>query len=301
MTVTTGGTAVSSMTGFARASGAAATGQWAWELRSVNGRGLEQRLRLPPGFDDVEVEARGRIAKAFARGNIGGTLTVETVSAGGFRLNEAALAAVIDAAERVRARVPSAMVSADGLLGLRGVLEPIDAARSEDDDRALRRDVLVGLDRALVALAAARRAEGRAVAAVVEAQVARLEELTTAAAATDGRRPEAIRARLTEQLRRILDATPAFDPERLHQEAALIASRADVQEEIDRLLAHVGQARALLSEGGPVGRRLDFLAQEFGREANTLCSKSNDPELTRIGLELKATIEQFREQVQNLE
>ena len=292
---------VSSMTGFARSSGASATGQWVWELRSVNGRGLEQRLRLPPGFDDVEVEARGRIAKAFARGNIGGTLTVETVSAGGFRLNEAALAAVIDAAERVRARVPSATVSADGLLALRGVLEPIDATRSEDNDRALRRDVLAGLDEAVAALVGARQAEGRAVAAVVGAQLARLEDLATAASATDGRRPDAIRARLTEQLRRILDAAPALDPERLHQEAALIASRADVQEEIDRLLAHVGQARALVAEAGPVGRRLDFLAQEFGREANTLCSKSNDPELTRIGLELKATIEQFREQVQNLE
>ncbi|MFM9857448.1 YicC/YloC family endoribonuclease [Pseudoxanthobacter sp. M-2] len=299
--MTGSGKTVSSMTGFARASGASATGQWVWELRSVNGRGLELRLRLPPGFDDVEGEARGRIAKAFARGNIGGTLTVETVSAGGFRLNEAALAAVIDAAERVRARVPSATVSADGLLALRGVLEPIDATRSEDDDRALRRDVLAGLDEAVAALVGARQAEGRAVAAVVGAQLARLEDLATAAAATEGRRPDAIRARLTEQLRRILDAAPALDPERLHQEAALIASRADVQEEIDRLLAHVGQAHALLAEAGPVGRRLDFLAQEFGREANTLCSKSNDPELTRIGLELKATIEQFREQVQNLE
>lgn len=292
---------VSSMTGFARTSGALASGQWVWELRSVNGRGLEQRLRLPPGFDDVEVEARGRIAKAFARGNIGATLTVETVSAASFRLNEVALAAVIDAAERVRARVPSASISADGLLGLRGVLEPVDAARSEDDERALRRDVLAGLDQAIGALAAARRAEGRAVAAVVGSQLARIADHATAAAATDGRRPEAIRARLAEQLRRILDATPALDAERLHQEAALIAARADVQEEIDRLLAHVSQAHAILSEGGPVGRRLDFLAQEFGREANTLCSKSNDPELTRLGLELKATIEQFREQVQNLE
>jgi len=292
---------VSSMTGFARASGASASGQWAWELRSVNGRGLEQRLRLPPGFDDVEVEARGRVAKAFARGNIGGTLTVETVSAGGFRLNDAALAAVIDAAERVRERLPSATISADGLLALRGVLEPIDATRSEADDRALRQAVLAGLDQALAALVAARQAEGKAVAAVIGAQLARLSELTAAAAATEGRRPEAIRARLAEQLRRILDATPPLDPERLHQEAALIASRADVQEEIDRLVAHVGQAHALLAEGGPVGRRLDFLAQEFGREANTLCSKSNDPELTRLGLELKATIEQFREQVQNLE
>lgn len=292
---------VSSMTGFARASGASANGQWAWELRSVNGRGLEQRLRLPPGFDDVEVEARGRVAKAFARGNIGGTLTVETVSAGGFRLNDAALAAVIDAAERVRERLPSATVSADGLLALRGVLEPIDATRSEADDRALRQAVLAGLDEALAALVSARKAEGKAVAAVIGAQLARLSELTAAAAATEGRRPEAIRARLAEQLRRILDATPPLDPERLHQEAALIASRADVQEEIDRLAAHVGQAHALLAEGGPVGRRLDFLAQEFGREANTLCSKSNDPELTRLGLELKATIEQFREQVQNLE
>jgi uncharacterized protein (TIGR00255 family) len=292
---------ISSMTGFARASGASAGGQWVWELRSVNGRGLEQRLRLPPGFDDVEVEARGRIAKAFTRGNVGGTLTVETVASGTFRLNEVALEAVITAAERVRARVPGATVSADGLLGLRGVLEPIDAARNEDDERALRQAVLTGLDQALAALVAARRAEGQSVAAVIAGQLTRISELTMAAAASDGRRPEAVRARLEDQLRRILEANAAFDPERLHQEAALIASRADVQEEIDRLAAHVAQARAILAEGGPVGRRLDFLAQEFGREANTLCSKSNDAELTRLGLELKATIEQFREQIQNLE
>jgi uncharacterized protein (TIGR00255 family) len=299
--MTASGKTVSSMTGFARTSGATATGQWVWELRSVNGRGLEQRLRLPPGFDDVEVEARGRIGKAFARGNIGGTLSVETATGGSFRLNQAALDAVIAAAERVQARLPAATVSADGLLGLRGVLEPVDAARNEDDERALRRAVLDGLDDALAALAAARRAEGTSVAAVVAGQLTRIAELTAAAAATDGRRPEAVRARLEEQLRRILEASSAFDPERLHQEAALIASRADVQEEIDRLAAHVAQARAILAEGGPVGRRLDFLAQEFGREANTLCSKSNDAELTRLGLELKATIEQFREQIQNLE
>ncbi len=292
---------ISSMTGFARSSGASAGGQWVWELRSVNGRGLEQRLRLPPGFDDVEVEARGRIAKAFTRGNIGATLTVETAAAGTFRLNEAALEAVIAAAERVRVRLPGATVSADGLLGLRGVLEPIDAVRNEDDERALRQAVLTGLDQALASLVAARRAEGESVATVVIGQLDRIAGLTAAAAATDGRRPEAVRARLEDQLRRILEANAAFDPERLHQEAALIASRADVQEEIDRLAAHVAQAHAILAEGGPVGRRLDFLAQEFGREANTLCSKSNDAELTRLGLELKATIEQFREQIQNLE
>lgn len=292
---------VSSMTGFARVSGTTATTQWAWELRSVNGRGLDQRLRLPPGFDDIESEVRGRIAKAFARGNIGAGLTVETVAAGGFRLNEAALSAVIAAVERVREKLPDATVSADGLLGLRGVLEPIDVARSPEDDQTLRREVLAGLEQAVAALGEARRGEGRAIVAVVEGQLSRIEDLTRAASATDGRQPEAVRARLAEQLGRILGASPPLDPERLHQEAALIASRADVQEEIDRLVAHVGQARALLADGGPVGRRLDFLAQEFGREANTLCSKSNDAELTRLGLELKATIEQFREQVQNLE
>jgi uncharacterized protein (TIGR00255 family) len=292
---------ISSMTGFARQSGGSPVTQWAWELRSVNGRGLDQRLRLPPGFDDIEAEVRGRVAKAFARGSIGATLSVETVSASGFRLNEAALAAAIDAAERVRSRLPSATISADGLLGLRGVLEAVDATRSEDDERAIRRDVLDGLDAALAALATARRGEGRAVADVCLRQLDRISELTDAAALTEGRRPEAVRARLGEQLRRLFEATSNLDPERLHQEAALIATRADVQEEIDRLAAHVGQARELIGAGGPVGRRLDFLAQEFGREANTLCSKSNDPELTRLGLELKATIEQFREQVQNLE
>lgn len=292
---------ISSMTGFARRSGGSPTSQWAWELRSVNGRGLDQRLRLPPGFDDIEAEVRGRVAKSFARGSIGATLTVETVSASGFRLNEAALAAAIDAAERVLVRLPSAIVSADGLLGLRGVLEAVDATRSEDDERAIRRHVLDGLDAALAALATARLGEGRAVADVCLRQLDRIAELTDAAALTAGRRPEAVQARLGEQLRRLFEATSSLDPERLHQEAALIATRADVQEEIDRLAAHVGQARELFGAGGPVGRRLDFLAQEFGREANTLCSKSNDPELTRLGLELKATIEQFREQVQNLE
>lgn len=292
---------ISSMTGFARRSGGSPAARWAWELRSVNGRGLDQRLRLPPGFDDIEAEVRGRVAKAFARGNIGATLTVETIATSGFRLNEAALAAAIDAAERVRARLPSATVSADGLLALRGVLEAVDTPRSEAEERDVRSDVLAGLDEALAALAVARLGEGRAIAEVTLGQLDRISALTKAAETTEGRRPEAVRARLAEQLRRLFDTTSNLDPERLHQEAALIASRADVQEELDRLSAHVGQARDLIGSGGPVGRRLDFLAQEFGREANTLCSKSNDPELTRIGLELKATIEQFREQVQNLE
>jgi len=292
---------ISSMTGFARRAGVSSTTQWAWELRSVNGRGLDQRLRLPPGFDDIEAEVRARIARTFTRGSVGVTLAVETVSGGGFRVNDSALAAAIEAAETVRARLPSATISADGLLALRGVLEAVDTARSEDDDRVVRAGILAGLDEALTGLAAARRGEGQAIVEVVVRQLDHIAGLSEAAAQTDGRRPEAVQARLAEQVRRLLDATVSLDADRLHQEAALIASRADVQEEIDRLTAHVAQARQLLASGGPVGRRLDFLAQEFGREANTLCSKSNDTELTRLGLELKATIEQFREQIQNLE
>jgi uncharacterized protein (TIGR00255 family) len=294
---------LSSMTGFARRDGVEATPRWTWELRSVNGRGLDVRLRLPPGFEAVDVPARASIGRALIRGSVTANLTVEMPSAGGagVRLNERALASVLEAAEQVRLRIGGAPPSVEGLLALRGVLEPAEAEADPDAHARLESAVLAGLEAALVELVAARRGEGAAVAGIVAGQLDAIEALARRAAAAEGRRPEAIRARLAEQVRRLVDASPALDAERLHQEAVLIATRADVQEEIDRLTAHVGQGRALIAEGGAVGRRLDFLAQEFGREANTLCSKANDAELTRIGLELKAVIDQLREQVQNLE
>lgn len=293
---------LSSMTGFARRDGVVGAARWAWEVRSVNGRGLDVRLRLPPGWDALDPPSRAAIAKALGRGSVTANLQLETdVGPGGIRLNEAALAAAIAAAAEIHRRVGGPPATADAIIGVRGVLEPADQAMDDAARETLSRAVIGGLEAALRALVEARRDEGRAIAAVVAAQIDTIAALVTRAEASDGRKPEAIRARLAEQIRRLLDVNAAFDAERLHQEAVLIATRVDVQEELDRLKAHVEQARVLIAGDGAVGRRLDFLAQEFGREANTLCSKANDSELSRIGLEMKATVDQLREQVQNLE
>lgn len=294
---------LASMTGFARRDGAVGATRWTWEVRSVNGRGLDVRLRLPPGWDALDPPARAVISRALARGNVTANLQLETDAAAGavVRLNEAALAAAIAAAEEVHRRVGGVPASVGELLAVRGVLEVADLSHDAAAREALAAALTAGLEATLVDLIAARRGEGAAVGAVIGSQISTIAALVARAEASEGRRPEAIRARLAEQVRRLLDTGAAFDAERLHQEAVLIATRVDVQEEIDRLKAHVEQARALLAGDGPVGRRLDFLAQEFGREANTLCSKSNDTELSRIGLDLKATVDQLREQVQNLE
>ena len=294
---------LASMTGFARRDGTEGAVRWTWEVRSVNGRGLDVRLRLPPGFDAVDPPVRAAIGRLLTRGNVTANLAIETdaAAAGGLRLNERALESALAAAEIVRARTGGPPPSVDAILGLRGVLEPAEAVPDEAARRRVEIAVLAGFDQALAALVAARREEGAAIGAVVGGQIDQIEALAAQAAASDSRRPETIRARLAEQVRRLLDAAPSLDPERLHQEAVMIATRADVQEEIDRLVAHVAQGRELLAKGGAVGRRLDFLAQEYAREANTLCSKAGDPALTRTGLELKAVIDQLREQVQNLE
>jgi len=294
---------LASMTGFARRDGAVGATRWTWEVRTVNGRGLDVRLRLPPGWDALDPPSRAAIAKALTRGSVTANLLLETEAGGGagVRLNETALGAALAAAAEIHRRTGGAPASVDAILAVRGVLEVTDERMDEAAREALAAAILAGLDAALADLVAARRGEGAAVGAVVAAQVAAIAALAARAEASEGRRPEAIRARLAEQVRRLLETGAAFDAERLHQEAVLVATRVDVQEEIDRLKAHVDQARALLAGGGPAGRRLDFLAQEFGREANTLCSKSNDTELSRIGLDLKAVVDQLREQVQNLE
>jgi uncharacterized protein (TIGR00255 family) len=218
------------------------------------------------------------------------------------RLNEAVLADVVAALERLRARLPDAAPPAlDGILSLRGVLETVDETDDEAARAMLARAILADLDGALDALVADRQREGAAIGAVLRSRLDAVEAAVRAAEASPARQPEAIRARLKEQIETLVQASPALDPDRLHQEAVMLATRADIREEIDRLTAHVAAARALLAESGPVGRRLDFLAQEFNREANTLCAKANDRELTTIGLELKALVDQFREQVQNLE
>ena len=217
------------------------------------------------------------------------------------RVNEPVLAAVLSAMNDIGKRIDAAPAQLDGILGFKGVIEVIDEIESEDERRAAEAAFVAGFGKAVAGLAEMRRHEGAALGSVLTQRLDAIAALTARAEEAPGRRPEAIRERLKEQVALLLDASDRFDADRLHQEAILIAAKVDIREELDRLAAHVAQGRRLLSEGGAVGRRLDFLAQELNREANTLCSKSNDVELTNIGLELKSVVEQFREQVQNLE
>jgi len=294
--------ALASMTGFARADGSGDNRTWTWEIRAVNGKGLDVRLRLPAGFERLEVPVRERIGKRVVRGNIQASLSFGAGGAGeGLRINEAALAEVLKAMALIGARMEVQPPTLDGILAIRGVIESGDAAPEEAVRTRLDEAILASFDGALSALVAMRLQEGAAIAAVLALRVDEIARLASAAEAAPARTPEAIRARLAEQVAALLDAAPALDPDRLHQEAVLLATRADIREELDRLEAHVAAARTLLGEGGPVGRRLDFLAQEFNREVNTLCAKSNDRSLTAIGLEMKAVVDQLREQIQNLE
>jgi uncharacterized protein (TIGR00255 family) len=293
---------LSSMTGFARSEGSNAGASWHWEVRSVNGRGLELRLRLPPGFEVLEPRVREAAGRRLARGSIAISLNVQrdtTVSQ--IRLNEAVLGQVLSAIERIRGSGEFERPRPDTILGLRGVLEIAEREEDETQTAVQHNAVMGSFDLALDGLIEARAAEGRRLEPVLLSQLASIELVTDKVAKAPARSPEAIRARLKEQLGRLLDADPSLDETRLYQEAALLAQRADVDEELDRLRAHVAAARELIASSRPVGRKLDFLAQEFNREANTLCSKSNDVDVTRLGLELKAVIDQMREQVQNIE
>jgi uncharacterized protein (TIGR00255 family) len=293
---------LSSMTGFARADGASGAYVWAWELKSVNAKGLEVRLRLPPGWDSIDAPVRARAAAALSRGTVNGTLSVRREGvAPVVRVNEPVLAAVLSTIRDISHRIDAAPATLDGILSLKGVIEVIDEDEREADRRAAEGSVIAGFDRALAGLGEMRRHEGEALGRVLAARLDEIAALATRAEAAPGRRPEAIKARLAEQVAQLIEASGRFDADRLHQEAILIATKVDVREELDRLAAHVAQARHLLAQSAAVGRRLDFLSQELNREANTLCSKSNDVELTNIGLELKSVVEQFREQVQNLE
>jgi uncharacterized protein (TIGR00255 family) len=294
--------ALSSMTGFARADGVAGSYAWAWELKSVNAKGLELRLRLPPGWDAVEVSLRARLTEVLARGTVHANLNVQRSGiAPVVRVNEPVLAAVLATIRDVGTRIEASPPRVEGILSLKGVIEVIDQVESEDERRAAEASAIAGFSGALTSLGEMRRREGGALATVLRARLDEIEALTARAEAAPGRKPEAIKARLTEQVAALLETSTRFDADRLHQEAILIASKADIREELDRLVAHVAQARRLIDAGGPAGRKLDFLSQELNRESNTLCAKSNDIELTNIGLELKTVVEQFREQVQNLE
>jgi len=293
---------LASMTGFARSQGSAGGYHWAWELKSVNGKGLDLRLRLPQGWDAIEVPARASAARHLARGNVSATLSAERTGAlAAVRVNEEVLAALLETIGRIAPRVEASPPSLDGILGLKGVMEITEMEESAAARREAEAAVAAGFEAALSDLVSARRNEGAALARLLETRLVEIARLTAAAEASPARAPEAIRARLAEQVKSIVGTGEKFDSDRLYQEAILLAAKADVREELDRLKAHVDQAHKLIAGGGSIGRRLDFLAQELNREANTLCAKSNDVELTNIGLELKTVVEQFREQVQNLE
>ncbi len=291
-----------SMTGFARAQTEGELAAISWELRSVNGRGLEVRLRTPNGFEWADAPSRQAIQKAFSRGNIQANLVVTRNAAiSAPVVNEAFLKDVAGLAKRLEDQFDCRPATADGLLALKGVLDLPDAVLSDDDREALQKLIADALKDALSALKTARLEEGRALSSILQDKLDTLQELTRKAEADESRSPEAIRERLKAQIALIMESSSAVDEARLAQEAAVLATKADIREELDRLKTHIASADQLLSDGGPVGRKLDFISQEFNREANTLCSKSNAAAITAIGLEMKVVIDQFREQVQNLE
>lgn len=292
------------MTGFARAEGRSGAQGWTWEVKSVNGRGLELRFRLPPGFDAVELPARTLIGERLKRGNINVNLQMQSQgSATTYRVNKDLLKEMVDVIRDAESWIEAAPARMDGLLALRGVIEAVDPEPDEAAIAAREVALLESLVLAVDRLATARAVEGGKLTAIIGQQVDEMERLVAAAKACEATRPAAWRARLQEQLAALLDSGRSLSEERLTQELALIATKGDVREELDRLTAHIAAARELIAGGdaGGAGRRLDFLAQEFNREANTLCSKSGDVTLTRIGLDLKLTIDRFREQVQNIE
>jgi uncharacterized protein (TIGR00255 family) len=293
---------IKSMTGFARSDGASGPTSWHWEVRSVNGRGADVRLRLAPGCEGLEPRVREAVAKRIVRGSLTINLYVKRAEGGTqIKLNESGLRQVLAALDKLKATVAVAPPSAEALLAIKGVLEVVEPEESEVEAQSRAEAMLRSLETALDAMVQAREAEGRRLKTVVLQQLGTIEKLVAVVEASPERTPEAIRGRLKEQIARLLETGTSLDEGRLYQEAAILATRADVEEELKRLAAHIASARELVDSKEPAGRRLDFLAQEFNREANTLCSKAIDPETTRAGLELKAVIDQMREQVQNIE
>lgn len=291
------------MTGFARQDGSGEGLAWAWEARSVNGRGLDIRLRLPPGFDAIDAAVRETVTKRISRGNVTINLTTERQNGtGSVRLNEGVLQDILKASDRVAEMSGGARPDTAALLTMKGVLEIGDNGLDDPEQRAVRERLLIkSFEETADKLVASRRSEGARLGQIISAQLVEIERMTGEVRASPSRTPETIRLRMQDLVSRLLEASGTFDKDRLHQEAVLAATRADVEEELARLTAHVAAAREILDEKSAVGRKLDFLAQEFNREANTLCSKANAVDVTRIGLGLKSVIDQLREQVQNVE
>ncbi len=294
--------ALSSMTGFARSHGASGPYAFEWELKSVNAKGFDLRLRLPPGWDELEAHARKRASEMLARGTVYANFNVKRSDAmSTVRINEEVLASVLKIATELAGKIDAVAPSIDGLMGIKGVIEVVEPESDEEQDKAARTAAAAAFDEALANLVEMRQREGVALGRILSQRMQEIERLAARAEAAPGRKPEAVKARLAEQVAVLLETSDRFDADRLTQEALLIAAKADIREELDRIASHIAQARELVGKGGPIGRKLDFLAQEFHREVNTCCSKSNDVELTNTGLEMKSVVEQFREQVQNLE
>jgi len=293
--------AIASMTGFARAEDGRDGQDWTVECKSVNGRNLEMRFRLPPGLEALEARLRAEVARRFKRGTVSVTVSLSrSGGGGGLRINRDLVSQILALAQELESEGRVEPVRLDTLLSIRGVLETADDMQAEDRS-ALQDELMASAEAALGRLEAARLAEGVRLTGILSGHLDEIARLIGQAEGCAAAQPAALRERLHNQVAALLEASPALPEERLAQEAALLISRADIREELDRLKAHLEAARELLSQGGAIGRRLDFLCQEFNREANTLCAKSADVELTRVGLALKAAVEQFREQVQNIE
>ena len=271
-------------------------------MKSVNAKGFDLRMRLPPGWDEIETLARKRATELLSRGTVYANLTVKRGNAlSTVRVNEDVLNSILRIAADLAGKIDAVAPSVDGLMAIKGVIEVVEPEADEAEEKAAKIAVASAFEEALAALVAMRQREGATLGEILTQRMHEIETLANKAEAAPGRKPEAIRARLAEQIAALLEASDRFDSDRLNQEALMMAAKADIREELDRIASHISQAREMIGKGGAVGRRLDFLAQEFNREVNTCCSKSNDIELTNTGLEMKNVVEQFREQVQNLE
>ena len=289
-----------SMTGFSRVNGTSRNYHFAWEIKAVNSKGLDLRLRVPAGFDAMEQEARTMLSRSLVRGTVYATLTAKRdTGVPQVQINQAMLDAVLRIVEQIPLSSNLRPASLDGILATRGIFEFTENTEDRPDD-AERSEVLAALQDAIHGLIDMRSVEGGALQDVLLQRLASMNRLVALAEQAPARKPEAIRARLEQNISLLLP-NAGLDPVRLHQEAILLAAKADIREELDRLVTHLAAVQELLNKGGAVGRRLDFLAQELSREVNTLCAKSNDSSLTAIGLDLKTEVEQFREQVQNIE
>lgn len=295
-----------SMTGFASATGTLNSWSWAWELRSVNGKGLDLRLRVPDWIDGLEIGLRKALGAVASRGNVTLSLRItrEEEAGGTLSINAGVLQSVLDAMAVIETQAMDAGLSlapskASDIVAMRGILD--QKALGEQDTKPLSKMLLAQANELISSFDAMRQSEGDALARVLKGQLSEIEILTTSANETAKLRAVDVAATLQRNMAKIIANTDNLDPDRVAQELALLAVKADITEEIDRLAAHVKAAETLLAEDGPVGRKMDFLMQEFNREANTLCSKAQNAELTRIGLALKVLIDQMREQVQNVE